>query len=137
MLPLVGRIASDVMKHTERLARLRPEWALLEQRRNTLDWPGRARRYELDEEIAAAQRDLAQACGELENLGLALLHAPSGLVGFPTIVNDRRAFFSWRPGEEGPGFWNFAGEAVRHPVPASWTRPQADRPRRSKSRRPR
>ncbi len=137
MLPLVGQIAGDIVCHHERLARLRPEQALLEEHRRSLDWPGRARRYELQEEIAAAQGDLLKACAELESLGLVLLHGPSGLVGFPTIVNDRRAFFSWRPGEEGPDFWSFAGEDVRHPVPDAWTRPVPERPRRGKSRRPR
>jgi hypothetical protein len=138
MLPLVGRIAADVVRHHEHLARLRPERTLLDGRRRTLDWPQRSRRYELDEEIAAAEGSLIQACAELEALGVVLLHGPSGLVGFPTIVNDRRAFFSWRPGEEGPGYWNFAGDAVRHPVPDSWTKPTAaERPRRTRSRRPR
>jgi hypothetical protein len=137
MLPLVGRIAADVVAHHERLARLRPERARLDARRGTLGWPERARRYELDEEIAAAQGDLAQACAELEVLGLVLLHGPTGLVGFPTIVNDRRAYFSWRPGEDGPDYWNFAGDPTRHPVPPGWTKPPAERPRRSKPRRQR
>jgi hypothetical protein len=138
MLPLVGRIAADVVRQYDRLAHLRPERTLLECRRRSLHWPERSRRYELDEEIAAAERDLAQARAELEGLGLALLHGPSGLVGFPTIVNDRRAFFSWRPGEEGLGFWNFAGDSERHPVPDSWTKPAAtERPRRSRTRRQR
>jgi hypothetical protein len=138
MLPLVGRIAADVVRHHDRLARLRPERIVLDSRRRSLDWPERSRRYELDEEIAAAERELAQARAELDGLGLALLHGPSGLVGFPTIVNDRRAFFSWRPGEEGPGYWNFAGDSERHPVPDSWTKPSApERPRRTRSRRQR
>jgi hypothetical protein len=135
MLPLVGHIAGDIVRHHERLARLRPEQAVLDGRRQTLDWPGRARRYQLQEEIAAVQTDLGKACAELEGLGLVLLHGPSGLIGFPTIVNDRRAFFSWRPGEEGPGYWNFAGDDVRHPVPAAWTKPPPERGRRGKSRR--
>jgi hypothetical protein len=135
MLPLVGHIAADIVRHHERLARLRPEQAQLDERRRHLDWPGRARRYEIQEEIAAVQGDLVKACAELEALGLALLDGPSGLVGFPTIVNDRRAYFSWRPGEEGPGFWSFAGDDVRHPVPEAWTRPPPERPRRGKPRR--
>jgi hypothetical protein len=138
MLPLVGRIAADLVRHHECLARLRPEHLVLESRRRTLDWAGRARRYELDEEIAFADGELAQARAELEVLGLTLLDGPSGLIGFPTIVNDRRAFFSWKPGEDGPGYWSFAGERVRHPVPESWTKSAAtDKPRRPKSRRSR
>jgi hypothetical protein len=137
MLPLVGRIAADVIRHHERLAQLRPERARLDRQRNHLDWPSRARRYQLDEEITAADRELRQTCAELEGLGVALLDEATGLVGFPTIVNDRRAFFSWRPGEDGPCFWSFAGDDARHHVPEGWTKPPAERPKRNKSRRSR
>jgi hypothetical protein len=136
MLPLVGRIVADIMRGHEQLARLRPEQERLDRQRQTLAWPERSRRYQVQEELLAVERELRQAHAELEGLGVAVLHGPSGLVGFPTIVNDRRAFFSWRPGEEDLVYWNFAGDPVRHAVPESWTRtPPAPRPRRGKSRR--
>jgi hypothetical protein len=136
MLPLVGRIVTDLMAGHEQLARLRPEQERLDSRRHALSWPERSRRYQVQEEITAVERDLRLAYGELEQLGVAVLHGPSGLVGFPTIVNDRRAFFSWRPGEEDVEYWNFAGDPVRHAVPSSWTKtPPAPRSRRGKSRR--
>jgi hypothetical protein len=138
MLPLVEHIAGEIAHHHECLGRLRPEQAQLDRQRQSLDWPGRARRYQLQEEITTVEGDLQRACTELDSLGLVLLHGPTGLVGFPTIVNDRRAFFSWRPGEEeGPGYWSFAGDDVRHPVPPSWTKPPVERPRRGKPRRSR
>src|SRR5262245_46478950 len=98
MLPLVGRIAADVAEQAGRLARLRPEKARLDARRRTLDWPGRSRRYELEREIAQVEAELSRFRGELDGLGVALLDAATGLVGFPTIVNDRPAYFSWQPG---------------------------------------
>src|SRR4051794_37511479 len=122
MLPLVGRIAADIAGHHARLARLQPEQARLDRRRHTLAWPERSRRYQVQEEIATLEGELAAAVAELEGLGVVLLHGPSGLVGFPTLVNDRRAFFSWQPGEEGLHFWNFAGDSIRRPVPANWTK---------------
>jgi hypothetical protein len=136
MLPLVGRIVADVMHGHEQLGRLRPEQERLDRQRVTLAWPERSRRYQVQEEIAAVERDLRKAHAELETLGVVVLHGPSGLVGFPTIVNDRRAFFSWRPGEKDVVYWNFVGDPVRHDVPQSWTEPPpAPRPRRSKSTR--
>ena len=136
MLPLVGRIVADIMTGHHRLAQLRPEQESLDSQRHTLDWPQRSRRYQVQEEITAVEKELRQAYGELEVLGVAVLHGPSGLVGFPTIVNDRRAFFSWRPGEEDVVFWNFAGDPVRHAVPESWTKsPPASKSRRGKSSR--
>ena len=74
----------------------------------------------VQEETNAVVRDLQDAAAELEVLGVALLHGRTGLVGFPTMVNDRPAYFSWRPGEETLGFWNYADDLVRRPVPASW-----------------
>jgi hypothetical protein len=137
MLPLVGRIVADIVKCHDRLEHLLPERARLDRQRATLAWPDRSRRYQLQEEITLAEAELRQARGELDGLGVALLHGPSGLVGFPTIVNERRAFFSWRPGEEDVVFWNFAGDPVRHAVPESWTKapPTGGRPRKGKSRR--
>jgi hypothetical protein len=136
MLPLVGRIVADIMHRHEQLARLRPEQVDLDRRRHTLAWPQRSRRYQVQEEVTAVEKELRQAHTELESLGVAVLHPASGLVGFPTIVNDRRAFFSWRPGEEDVLYWNFAGDPARHAVPASWTKtPPTSRSRRSKSRR--
>jgi hypothetical protein len=131
MLPLVGRIAQDIAVYHERLAHLRPELAQLERHRRTLDWPRRRRRYQLEDEIKVLDADLHNLVAELEALGVALLQASSGLVGFPTRVNDRAAYFSWRPGEEALGYWNYAGDGVRRPVPEEWT--QAPR-QRSRSR---
>jgi hypothetical protein len=130
MLSLVGLIARDVVAYHDRLGGLRRERSGLDGRRHTLAWPERARRYELQEEIARIESELTRNIAELEALGVALLDAERGLVGFPTIVNDRRAFFSWQPGENGLTFWNFAGDIVRRPVPESWTKPVRERPSR-------
>jgi hypothetical protein len=135
MLPLVARIAADIVGHHERLALLQPEQARLERSRYTLAWPDRSRRYHLHEEITAVEGELRSACAELERLGLTLLDGAAGLVGFPTIVNDRKAYFSWRPGEDGLRFWNYAGDGVRRSVPAAWTQPPRERAPQSKSRR--
>ena len=134
MLPLVGRVVADVVRLHDRLAGLRPEKQRLDRMRRTLAWPDRARRYQLQEETDAVVKDLQDAAAELEVLGVALLHGATGLVGFPTMVNDRPAYFSWRPGEETLGFWNYADDLVRRPVPASWTRSSKERERRNRGK---
>jgi hypothetical protein len=134
MLPLVERIARDVVELHGRLGRLMPEFSQLEANRRELPWAGRRRRYQLEEEIQATQADLRGVLGELEALGVTMLDAASGLVGFPTLVNDRRAFFSWQPGEEGLLFWNYADDFARRPVPESWTEVPRERPARKQSR---
>jgi hypothetical protein len=101
MLPLVERIISDIQTRQHAFHRLQPEHTRLERQRRNLDWPQRQRRYQLQDEIATAERGLGEAKDELAALGVALLDAETARVGFPTMVNNRRAYFSWRAGEDG------------------------------------
>jgi hypothetical protein len=134
MLALVRRIVADVLTYQASLDDLQAEHDRLDRNRLHLAWAERARRYELDEEIKKLGNDLRSSRAELEGLGVTLLDAEAGLVGFPTIVNNRRAFFSWKSGEEGLSFWSFAGDRRRRPVPASWAKlkQKSQTPRRSK-----
>jgi hypothetical protein len=103
MLPLVQRIVEDILNKQEALARLAPEQEQLFRQRR-------------------AERTLGEAHEEIQTLGLALLDAEIGRVGFPTLVNDRRAFFSWRPGEDSLQSWHFAEESMCRPIPTAWMR---------------
>jgi hypothetical protein len=122
MLPLVQRVVADVLACQGRLDRLQPEKDRLDSRRRTLAWPERARRYHLQEDIAGDERQLREALGELDALGVILLDPLTGQVGFPTLVNKRRAFFSWVPGEQTLAFWHYADDGERRPIPSAWTR---------------
>jgi hypothetical protein len=136
MLPLVGRIVGDVLQQRRSTARMHLEKNRLDRKRHSLAWPERARRYQLDEDIAAEERKTREVLAELEALGVVLVDPRAGQVGFPTFVNDRPAFFSWRPGEEGLLYWHFAADTDRQPVPSSWTKP-AERRRGSARSGPR
>jgi hypothetical protein len=122
MLPLVQRIVADIMQDQKRLTELVPEEERLHRQRRTLDWPARARRYQIKEDIATAERNVQMARAELAGLGVVLLDASEGRVGFPTIVNEQPAFFSWRHGEDGVYYWHFPEHTTRRPIPASWTK---------------
>ena len=52
---------------------------------------------------------------------------------YPTLVHARRAYFSWQVGEESLEFWTYAGDTVRRPVPASWTKGPRERTRKGTS----
>jgi hypothetical protein len=121
MVPLIQRIVQDVLQSRQELARMQPEQSWLDSQRRTLAWPQRSRRYQLQEAIAAQEEHLTQVLGELESLGVVLVDPVRGQVGFPTLVNGRRAFFSWRLGEENLRHWHFLGEKVRRIIPASWS----------------
>jgi hypothetical protein len=131
MLPLVRHIVGDVVQLQQQLARMQTEKEHLDENRRSLAWPGRSRRYHLQEEIAAAEQNLRVVLGELEGLGVVLVAADEGRIGFPTQVNNRPAFFSWRPGDETLAHWHFADDETRQPIPESWTK---NEPRRRASR---
>lgn len=133
MLPLVRQIVADILRHGERLASLRPEKGRLDRARLSLAWPERRRRYQLTEEIGHAEAALSAARAEMDGLGLALIDADLGQVGFPTIVNNRRAYFSWRPGDDDLGYWHFNEGTQRRRVPESWKEPDEE-PRPGKRR---
>lgn len=120
MLPLVQRIVDDILLHQKAAQKLEPENERLHRQRRSLTWPERQRRYQLGEELAGAERGLGDALQELQELGVVLLDGEVGRVGFPTRVNDRPAFFSWRPGEDGLRHWHFAEDGVFRPIPAAW-----------------
>src|SRR5436305_10097101 len=99
MLPLVQRIADDILRQHRTLVRLRPEEDALDRQKRQLDWPARQRRYQIKEELVRAEAALLEAVAELQELGLSLLDESLGMIGFPTLVNNRRAYFCWHPGE--------------------------------------
>ncbi|HLJ91762.1 MAG TPA: DUF2203 family protein [Gemmataceae bacterium] len=122
MLPLVQRIVSDVVSCRRLLIQIRPEQARLDRQRRTLAWPERSRRYQIQEEVSDADRRLQEAMAELAGLSIVLLDPEGGRIGFPTVVNNRQAFFSWQLGEEGITQWHFPEDDVRRPIPASWAK---------------
>jgi hypothetical protein len=136
MLPLVRQIVGDLVQLGGRLAQLQFEKNRLDRERLSLDWPGRRRRYQVTEDVARAEARLQEARAELDGLGVALIDEEMGQVGFPTIVNNRRAYFSWRPSDEAIDFWHFVDNRHRRPVPAAWKEPaEPSRREVKKSRR--
>ena len=122
MLPLIRAIVADVLASRESLARLVPEEEKLGQIRRKLSWPERCRRYAIQEEIVSTERSFQDAQAELTELGVMLVDLDDGQVGFPTIVNGRRAYFSWKHGEEAVHYWHYPEQMSRRAIPASWLR---------------
>lgn len=120
MLPLVRRIVEDIRQRQAGLVRLMPEQARLDREKRALSWPERQRRYQLQDDVLHAEKALAEVQEELAGLGVVLLDEEIGRVGFPTMVNNRRAYFSWQLGEEGLHSWHFAEEVASRPIPAAW-----------------
>ena len=118
MLPLVRHIVADMLDAEQQLGGLRGEQEGLDRNRRALTWPERQRRYFLLDEAARLEQRRKDTVSELKELGVQVLDKVQGRVGFPTIVNTKPAFFSWRPDEAAVGFWHFAGDDRRRPIPA-------------------
>jgi hypothetical protein len=124
MLPLVKSIVADIVTFRQTILRLTPEQDRLDRHRRDLVWQERQRRYQLREEIAAAEKSIAGAVSELSALGVNLSDDESGEVDFPTKINGRSAAFTWKLGEEAVRFWRYTGEEQRRPIPADWDQGQ-------------
>jgi hypothetical protein len=122
MLPLVRHVVADLLDAEKQMGGLVWEQEGLDRNRQTLTWPERQRRYFLQDEVTRLQQRRKNAVGELKVLGVQVLDVALGRVGFPTIVNTKPAFFSWQSGEEEVGFWHFAGDDRRRPIPVSWAK---------------
>jgi hypothetical protein len=120
MLPLVRGIVAEVMTRQHAMAGLQSHDERLHRVRRNLTWGQRKERYLLQSDIADHDRALDDAKEELRQLGLVLLDANDGRVGFPTLVNNRPAFFTWTPGEDAPHSWQFAEDNVARPIPPAW-----------------
>ncbi len=84
-----------------------------------MSWPERQRRYALQGEVARLRSRLEEEQSELDSLGAILFNPVIGQVGFPTIMYDRPAYYSWQLGEDNLSFWHFDGESTRRPLPPS------------------
>jgi hypothetical protein len=123
MLPLVRHIVTDLLEAEKQLVALLWEQEGLDRDRRNLSWPERQRRYFLQDEVTRLDQKRRDSVAELEGLGVSVIDAAHGRVGFPTIVNAKPAFFSWQPGEDDVGFWHFASDSTRRrPIPVSWTK---------------
>jgi hypothetical protein len=120
MLPLVQRIVVDIVHYQSQLESLQPRKERLDRQRRDLSWPERQHRYAMFEEITQLEHKISETLAELEQLGVAVIDLPSGRVGFPTLVNNRPAFFAWWPGEHDISQWHFASELRCRSIPPSW-----------------
>ncbi len=136
MLPLVKSIVTDIVNSRRALNKLTPEQDRLERQRRELVWQERQRRYQITDEIAAAEKALSTALTELSSLGVSLVDDEAGEVDFPTKVNGRTAAFSWLMGEDGLRHWHYTDEESRRPIPADWDKAGAVTPIRYRGGQP-
>lgn len=120
MLPLVQRIVADILAGRQMAAAVRIQLTDLDRRRRDLDWPERRRRYALQDDLVRIEQQVSAAIGELQELGVDLVDEAQGRVGFPTLVNNRPAYFAWDPQIGEIRYWHFADEVRNRTIPVAW-----------------
>jgi hypothetical protein len=120
MLPLIKSIVCDIVTSRQAITKLTPEQERLERHRRDLVWLERQRRYQVNEELAAAEKALSVAMTELTGLGVNLVDDEAGEVDFPTRINGRPAAFTWKLGEDAVRNWHYSGEEQLRPIPNDW-----------------
>lgn len=126
MLPLVSRIVRDVIHWTRALDEAESSLGGLPANTHHVDWEVRSKVYHLKDRLAECGRELRSAFLELEALRLTLLDQEVGVVGFPTLVNNRRAFFIWQMGEVTIAHWCYTCDPTRRLIPKAWIREAKD-----------
>lgn len=118
-LPLVKVIVRDIVNDYDLFNRKSQELnavsARMTARPNKEDL---RRQQELEEEVGAVKKRIAEAALELEELRIELKDCQLGLVDFPAKVGDDIAFLCWKYGEDKIGFWHGLSEgyAGRKPL---------------------
>src|SRR5580698_9741135 len=120
MLPLVKSIVADIVTSRQAITKLTPEQERLERHRRDLVWLERQRRYQVKDEIAAAEKHITSALSELTDLGVNLVDDEAGEIDFPTKINGRSAAFTWKLGEDTLRNWHYNGEEQLRPIPKDW-----------------
>jgi hypothetical protein len=122
MLPLVTRIVRDVIDWTKALDEAEGKLGDLPPAVQQLDWAERSKGYYWKDRLSECGRELRGAFLELEALRITLLDQEVGVVGFPTLVNNRRAFFIWQMGEPTITQWCYTCDPTRRQIPKAWIR---------------
>ena len=119
-LPLVRAIVSDLAEVTRELLERRQRFSLLIDGRDAdADDPYRAELLQVGERLEEDGRCVRQYVEELLQLGVEPTSGPEGLVDFPSMMDGRPVYLSWKLGEPAVRHWHErdAGFRERQPLP--------------------
>ncbi|MCP4250472.1 MAG: DUF2203 domain-containing protein [bacterium] len=111
-LPLVGRIAADVVQQYDRLERVQAQRKALPRRGD----PAEASR--LEREATEVVDRLNGLLAELVDIGCQLKDLQAGLIDFPSRRNGNDILLCWKLGEPRLAYWHdpSAGFSGRRPI---------------------
>ena len=105
-LPLVSRIATDIALEHDRLQALLPELRTARVRARNAGTPGDLER--IREAVARSSARLEAYLDELFEIG-CMLHEPTGVIDFRTILDGRAVALCWKIGDERVAHWHEPG----------------------------
>ncbi len=108
MLPLVRSIAIDISEIFSQVTSRRSDIHRLMRSGGTSGSVYKDEMAESRSDLQAEYDRIFMYREELESLGVFLRHSESGEIEFPTTIEGRDAFLSWRIGEVEIAFWRFA-----------------------------
>jgi hypothetical protein len=112
LLPEVRRLTERIVELNGQLPELEDELRIAEYRARraeatAVDW----RRYEDGAgRMRSAEEELAGVVGRLDELGVQLKDASTGLVDFLSYQEGELVELCWKLGEENVGYWHRIGE---------------------------
>ncbi len=119
-LPLVRRIVADVVRAYELLAEQAREYKqtrAVEDRTTEVE----DRLNRLKRSMGALSEEIEAFVGELSEIGCEMKDLKTGLVDFPSLLDDRRVLLCFAMGEDRVEFWHEVteGYAGRKPLPVT------------------
>jgi len=119
MLPLLRLIVADIsLGHRDLTDRRADLHSLIRRKKPQIDEFYSEEIEETRQDLVTESRQLDDYIEELENLGVILRSAQEGIVNFPTLVDDKIAYFIWRMGDKEITHWYRPAEgyADRKPI---------------------
>ena len=102
MLPLVGRIVSDIVSLSEEMDKRQDRLDALSGEVSDIEALS-----QIQQEIDADESRLEEYVAELVKLGVELQDAVIGEVDFPIRIEGREAYLCWRLGEPEVAHWHW------------------------------
>jgi hypothetical protein len=122
VLPEVRRLTERIVELTGQLPELEDELRIAEYlaRRPGAAAADQRRREVGGTRLRSAEEELVGAAGRLDDLGVQLKDASTGLVDFLSYQEGELIELCWQLGEDQVSFWHRIGEgyAGRKPIPA-------------------
>ena len=121
-LPEVRRLTERIVELSSQLPELEDELRIAEYRARRAEAAAGDRRRHEDgaTRLRSAEEELVGAVGRLDELGVQLKDASTGLVDFLSYQEGELVELCWQLGEEEVGYWHRIGEgyAGRKPISA-------------------